>query len=300
MLRPRRMSSSNCATASSRPSPTCSPDSSDEHLRPGLVAVDRGEEDAALLGLAELREPVDEAHYSTRSRKTSISPPQGRPTLHARSSSIPYESELGLARREHLLCVLEHVALDAAAGDGAAHLPRLGDREAGADRARSGAPRRDDSRDDDLLAVLLPAIDLGQDLFHAACLLSMPASTAPSSSRLRRLWPGRNRSTNGRAARIPPASGWYSGLPFSGLTQTTAIRCPRELRHLARDEVGIVALPAVGDDDDDRAARQRATPVDRVELGERARRCACRSPSRPRSRSRARAPLPGRAWRGRA
>src|SRR5262249_60239977 len=105
---------------------------------------------------------------------------------------------------------------------GVSQLTGVGDREAPADRARPRAWCCDDRRDDALLAILFPAVDLGKDLFHAACLLSMPASTAPSSSRLRRLWPGRKRSTKGSAARIPPARGWYSGFPFNGLTQTTA------------------------------------------------------------------------------
>src|SRR4029079_6457234 len=104
----------------------------------------------------------------------------------------------------------------------AAHLPRLGDREARTHRARSGAARGDDRRDDHLLATRAPARDFVKDLFQGAVLLSMPASTVASSSRLLRLWPERNLSTYGSAARMPPASGWYSGLPFSGLTQTTA------------------------------------------------------------------------------
>ena len=58
------------------------------------------------------------------------------------------------------------------------------------DRPRRRAPRRDDGRDDDPLAVLAPALDLWQDLFHAACLLSMPASTPASSSRLAEIMSG--------------------------------------------------------------------------------------------------------------
>ena len=54
------------------------------------IGLDRSEEDSALLGLAQLRESVDEAHsYSTRSRNTSISPPHGSPTSHAMSSVMP-------------------------------------------------------------------------------------------------------------------------------------------------------------------------------------------------------------------
>ena len=47
-----------------------------------------GVPDAALPGGAELGEAMQEAH-STGSTKTSISPPQGRPTFHAMSSVIP-------------------------------------------------------------------------------------------------------------------------------------------------------------------------------------------------------------------
>ena len=94
----------------------------------------------------------------------------------------------------------------------------------------------------------------------------MPASTVASSSRLLRLWPERNLSTYGNAARMPPASGWYSGFPFSGLTQTTAYAA-RASRAISRPtSSGILPLPAVRDDDDDGAARQRPPAVDVVEL----------------------------------
>ena len=43
---------------------------------------------------------------------------------------------------------------------------------------------------------------------QAACRRSIPSRMPASSSRLAMLWPGRKRSTNGSAARIPPASGW--------------------------------------------------------------------------------------------
>src|SRR5439155_26750041 len=115
--------------------------------------------------------------------------------------------ELGLARLHHLTGVLVDIRLDTSARDGAAHPARLGDRQARADGPGRRAAGGDDGCDDDLLAALPPALDLFQDLLHAACLLSMPASTPARSSRLARLCPGRNRSTNGSAARIPPASG---------------------------------------------------------------------------------------------
>src|SRR6187431_1539423 len=251
------MSSSNCATASSRPSPICSPDSSTRTFVPAAspstavkrIARSSDSRSSAsrwmrLIGAADERGGVrGTGRFSVLSRRRGHAgeawlPPRPRAAgewcsllldpleehvdlAAARQADAPGEvvldavrEELRRAGREHLLGVLEDVALDAAAGDGAAHLPRLGDREARADGARRRATGRDDGGDDDLLAVLLPAVDLGKDLFHAACLLSIPASTAPSSSRLRRLWPGRKRSTNGNAARIPPASGWYSGFPF--------------------------------------------------------------------------------------
>ena len=133
-----------------------------------------------------------------------------------------FPNALHVARREHLAGVLVDVALDATAGYGAAHLPGLRDGEARTDRTGRRAAGRDHGRNDHLLTVVEPALDVGHDLLHAACLLSMPASTAASSSRLLRLWPGRNRSTKGSAQRIPPASGWYSGFPFSGFTHTIA------------------------------------------------------------------------------
>ena len=59
-----------------------------ELLGADAVALDDGEEDAALAGGPELGETVQQAH-STGSTKTSISPPQGRPTFQAMSSVIP-------------------------------------------------------------------------------------------------------------------------------------------------------------------------------------------------------------------
>ena len=94
VLRPRRMSSSNCATASSSPSPTCSPDSSTSTFVPASspsIAVKRIPRSSDSRSSASRWMRL----ISTRSRKTSISPPQGRPTLQARSSSIPYETSLG-------------------------------------------------------------------------------------------------------------------------------------------------------------------------------------------------------------
>src|SRR5262249_19803664 len=115
---------------------------------------------------------------------------------------------------QDLLRVLVHVGLDATAGHRARELARLRDRELRPDRARRRAPGRDDGRDRHLLATRPEALDVREDLLHAACLLSMPARTPASCSSPARFCPGRNRSTYGRAARMPPASGWYSGLPL--------------------------------------------------------------------------------------
>src|SRR5207302_8689195 len=110
--------------------------------------------------------------------------------------------------REDVARVAVAVVLDAAARNGAGHLPSFGDRQLRADRARCGPSRRDDGGEREPFAACAPALDVGQQLFHAPCLLSIPASTPARSSRLARLCPATKRSTNGRAARIPPASGW--------------------------------------------------------------------------------------------
>ncbi len=60
----------------------------DEGLGADTVALDDGEEHGAPALLTKLRESPDETH-STASTKTSISPPQGRPTLQAKSSVMP-------------------------------------------------------------------------------------------------------------------------------------------------------------------------------------------------------------------
>src|SRR5437588_6373360 len=131
-----------------------------------------------------------------------------------------------LARDDHLARLDCDVALDTAAGDRPAHLSSLRDRELRADGTRRRAPRGDDRCDRDLLAALTPALDLVDDLLHAACLRSMPARTVPSASRLARSCPETRRSTWANAARIPPVSGSYSGCPFNGFTQTIANAWP--------------------------------------------------------------------------
>src|SRR6185295_10836898 len=83
----------------------------------------------------------------------------------------------------------------------------------------------DNGRNGDFLATLAPLLNLVDDLFHAACLRSIPPRTLPRLSRLATSWPARKRSTYGSAARMPPASGSYSACPLSGFTQTTANAC---------------------------------------------------------------------------
>src|SRR5439155_2645154 len=121
--------------------------------------------------------------------------------------------------------LLDDVALDAAAGDGAADRAALRDGELRSHRPRRGAPGGDDGGNGDLLAALPPALDLVDDLFHAACLRSMPPRTLPRLSRLATSCPARKRSTYGSAARIPHASGSYSEWPLSGFTHTTVNAC---------------------------------------------------------------------------
>ena len=85
-----------------------------------------------------------------------------------------------------------------------------------------------------------------------------PAEDTSEASRLATSWPERNRSTNGSAARMPPASGSYSACPLSGLTQTTA-NAWRASRSISRPASS--ASPRSQPSErmsDDRAARQRA------------------------------------------
>ena len=71
---------------------------------------------------------------------------------------------------------------------------------------------------------------------------------------------------NGIAAAMPPARGWNRGLATLGLTQTTRWARRWQPLHLTADQGGIVALPAVGHDDDDGAPHQSAPTVLVVEL----------------------------------
>src|SRR4051812_20682467 len=81
--------------------------------------------------------------------------------------AVADESRLALG--EHLARMLGDVRLDAAAGDRAAQPAALGHGELGADGARSRAPRGDDGRDRDLLALGAPALRFPEnvDLGHA-------------------------------------------------------------------------------------------------------------------------------------
>src|SRR5439155_9840336 len=65
-----------------------------EQLGARVLAVEDGEEHGALVTVRDLEHPIAKTH-SKRSTKTSISPPQGRPTPIASSSEIPYVSSFG-------------------------------------------------------------------------------------------------------------------------------------------------------------------------------------------------------------
>jgi len=66
----------------------------DEQLRPQRFPFDHGEDHG---GVAVLDHPLElgKETHSSGSTKTSISPPQGSPTLKASSSAMPYESRRG-------------------------------------------------------------------------------------------------------------------------------------------------------------------------------------------------------------
>ncbi len=60
----------------------------DEELPAGVVALEHREEDGSRV-LRQRGQAFEKVAHVTFSRKTSISPPQGRPTLHAWSSEMP-------------------------------------------------------------------------------------------------------------------------------------------------------------------------------------------------------------------
>src|SRR5207248_2941982 len=119
----------------------------------------------------------------------------------------PVRKKLRLRPVEDLAGMAVDVALDTAARHGPRHLAVLGDAELRAHRPRGRTARGDHRREREPLAALAPALDVADDLLHAACLPWILVSTAASSSRLARLCPATKRSTYGSAARMPPASG---------------------------------------------------------------------------------------------
>ncbi len=64
----------------------------------------------------------------------------------------------------------------------------------------------------------------------------------------------------GSAACMPRASGWYDGIAALRVDPHDCEGLTGEPRHLAIDELGVAALPAVRGDHDHRPARQRAPP----------------------------------------
>ena len=61
----------------------------DEELVAGAVALDDREQHGAPAALLDRGEALQQVAHSTFSTKTSISPPQGRPTFQPSSSEIP-------------------------------------------------------------------------------------------------------------------------------------------------------------------------------------------------------------------
>ena len=128
----------------------------------------------------------------------------------------------------------------------------------------------DDAGDRDPVPAGPPALDVVEDFLHAAVHARLSATLADTTrarcSSDAREWPSTNSSTYGSAAAIPRASGAKSGDALSGFTHTTryATRC--EARHLLGEHLGVAAVPAVGEDHDDRAAGHAAHAPLVVEL----------------------------------
>src|SRR5262245_38508493 len=151
------MTSSTWATASSGADPSVSPPSSTSAFDPTPSP-----------STTVSRTPRSPDAASAESRSTMLTPSLERldedvDLAAAGEADAPCQvvldavaQQLRLAGAEHLLGVLEHVALDTATGDGPAHLPRLGDRETCPDGPWRRAPCRNDGCDDDPFAVLLP------------------------------------------------------------------------------------------------------------------------------------------------
>ena len=147
-----------------------------EHVRAERLALDHGEEDGALVALDRPRARRSRTALTLRGaprrrrsrRRTAGRPPSlPRPRCRTREAS-------GSPRLEHLARALVDVRLDAAARHGPGQLARVRDGQLRADRPRRRPARRDHRRDRHLLSLRAPALDVVQDLLHAACLLSMP------------------------------------------------------------------------------------------------------------------------------
>ena len=67
----------------------------DEQLRAGARAVEARDERDGLVGAQRSREPVEDAHQSSRSTNTWIVPPHVRPTEIASASLMPYVTSRG-------------------------------------------------------------------------------------------------------------------------------------------------------------------------------------------------------------
>ena len=102
-----------------------------------------------------------------------------------------------------------------------------------------------------------------------ACRREIPASTAASVSRLRTLCPEMKRSMNGKRRAHASGERLVAGIALQWVDPDEGVRGSRETCHLARHELGSLALPAVRHDQHHRSARERAPSVGVVELGER-------------------------------
>ena len=180
-----------------------------EHqARPGLGADDGGD-DGAAPQLRALRRLHERHPQLAAARQADVA---GQLV----GDAVVQIARAGHGALEQLLRLAVDGALDAPSGDAAGHLAVVGDREDGADRTGCRAVRADHLRDRDAVSLAAPLLDRLQGvLVHFALLVSCAARVLPScmttftiDSSDARLWPGRNTSTWGRAARMPPASGW--------------------------------------------------------------------------------------------
>ena len=91
-------------------------------------------------------------------------------------------------------------------------------------------------------------------------------SAASRSSSASRLCALTTASQYGHAAAMPPTSGRYRGDWVRGIRPHDPVRDPGQPRHLRAEQLRIAGLPAVGDDQDDRAPGHAAAAVAVVEL----------------------------------